>query len=89
MDRRGFLKVLVASGLVSAANLSALTIPEANEYPDITYRRDWVPEKVTYLHNVHAKSRNGNMWEVCEYSDHKELPQEILNDMMAKLKERL
>ena len=92
MNRRDFIKTLVAVGAIAATStpsiLNAMVekLPEI-EYPDVTYSRDWILEKQTHLHSVTMRSKDTE-WYIVEYSDDKYLPKWLYDDMVAKLKER-
>jgi len=88
MNRRNFLKKAVQVGLLATATVTTATIPKFNTYPDIIYSKDWVIDKGTYLHTLHAKSDN-EILHVVEYSDEEYMPDETLRLMFREIKTAL
>ena len=81
MTRRSFLKALVATGVVIASKeIFEDRLLKLEDYPSITYDKQRVPEKCTYLHTMQFKNKNGDLWQIAEYADI--IDEEIINIML-------
>ena len=88
MTRRLFLKGLVAAGVVAAVGLPLFeeTLPKLSDYPGLEYERDYVKQKLSYLHSLIFRINNTE-WHIVEYSFDEELHPEQLSFMIEKSKE--
>jgi len=88
MNRRKFLNRLLQVGLVATATSAAAYVPKFDEYPEITYNRDWVTHKATYLHTLHAR-QGEDIWYVAQYGDGEFLEYDTLKQMFSEMKTTL
>ncbi|TET75390.1 MAG: hypothetical protein E3J43_08375 [Candidatus Heimdallarchaeota archaeon] len=86
MLRRDFLKILGAIGAIATLPLNA--IPERKVYPKIRYEREYIPQKLCYLHKVYGKE-NDTTWMVFEYGDSENLPDDVFLAMVKEISKKL
>lgn len=88
MNRRKFLTRLLQVGLLATTASASASIPKFKKYPEITYSRDYVIEKMAFLHTLHAV-QGDSVWYVAEYSDGKFLDDYTIKLMFKEIKATL
>jgi len=85
MNRRSFLKALVAAGVVVAVGLPLFdeTIPNLKDYPGLRYEKEYLLDKMAHLHIVHFDVGN-TKWYIAELTHEAELHPELLKIMIDK-----
>jgi len=86
MKRRDFLKVLVAVGVVSITGVDSFNekLPEFNDYPNITYMKDYITDKGCYLHQIRFTNNKSEQWAVSDFSFDEELNPELVANMLKE-----
>jgi len=89
MTRRSFLKALLVTGAVSALGVDVLDkdniLLSLEDYPEVTYERDWVTRVQAYQHTMYMTRGSVKVYR-SEIADYKTLPPELINDMLSELR---
>ena len=89
MTRRSFLKALLVTGAVSALGVDVLDkdniLLSLEDYPEVTYERDWIPRVQAYQHTMYMTRGSAKVYR-SEIADYETLHPELINDMLSELR---